>query len=51
MLKKLLKNAVFKSEIRKFFRKNESEIVDIILFGSIVKGKEKPRDIDILIIS
>lgn len=29
----------------------DKEILDIIAFGSIVKGKEKPNDIDIAIIS
>lgn len=50
MLKKLLKNTKFRSEINSFFRKNKKEIIDIILFGSIVKGKEKPKDIDILLV-
>lgn len=30
--------------------KKEPEILDIILFGSAVRGKEKPNDLDILII-
>ena len=32
------------------YDKYHAEIKDIILFGSVMKGKEKPRDIDILII-
>ncbi|MEK6872286.1 MAG: nucleotidyltransferase domain-containing protein, partial [Nanoarchaeota archaeon] len=27
----------------------EKEIIDIIIFGSFVRGKEKPKDIDIII--
>ena len=50
MLKKLLKNTRFKSEIKGFFKENEEELIDIVLFGSSVKGKEKPKDIDILLI-
>lgn len=29
----------------------DKEILDIVVFGSVVKGKEKPNDIDIAIIS
>jgi len=50
MLKELLKNTKFRSEINSFFKKNKKEIIDIILFGSIVKGKEKPKDVDILLV-
>jgi predicted nucleotidyltransferase len=32
------------------FEKKDQTIFDIIIYGSAVKGKEKPRDIDILII-
>jgi len=46
----LLKNKKFKSEIRKFLKNNEKEIIDIIIFGSAIRGKEKPEDIDILIL-
>jgi predicted nucleotidyltransferase len=49
MLKKLLKNKKFKSEINKLIKEKE-EIVDIVLFGSVIRGKDKPNDIDILII-
>ncbi|MBU2523266.1 MAG: nucleotidyltransferase domain-containing protein [Nanoarchaeota archaeon] len=38
------------SKVGKFYRKNKEEILDIILFGSVVKGKEKPADIDILVL-
>jgi len=50
MLKELLKNKKLKPEIDKFFKENRQFILDIILFGSKVKGKEKPNDIDILIL-
>ncbi len=36
------------SECRKYAKKND--IIDIVLYGSSVKGKEEVRDIDILII-
>ena len=50
ILKKLLKNTKFRSRVDTFCKENKEEIIDIILFGSIVKGKEKPRDIDILLL-
>jgi predicted nucleotidyltransferase len=50
MSKELLKDIKFKSEVKDFFKKNKEIILDIILFGSLVRGKEKPRDIDILIL-
>lgn len=43
-------NMKLKSEIKKFFIKNKEIILDIILFGSFIKGKEKPNDIDMLIL-
>jgi len=49
MLKELLKNTKLISKIRSIAKENE-EILDIILFGSAVRGKEKPRDIDLLVI-
>ncbi len=48
MLKKLLKNKKFLLVIKKFLK--QKGILDIILFGSIVRGKEKPEDIDLLIL-
>lgn len=33
-----------------FYQKNKEEIKDIILFGSLMRGKSKPNDIDLLII-
>jgi len=50
MLKKRLKNTKLKSELEKFYKNNKESILDIILFGSFVKGKYNPRDIDILIL-
>ncbi len=47
MLKKLLK--ILESEAKSIFKSNPS-VLDIILFGSTLKGKEKPRDLDILLI-
>lgn len=35
---------------KKFYSNNKKEVLDILLFGSSVKGKEKPNDLDILII-
>jgi len=47
---RLLKNTKFKSEIKKFFIKHKQSILDIIIFGSSVREKDNPEDIDILII-
>lgn len=44
--KKLLQ---IKKKLNKFLKDNE--IQDVILFGSFVKGKQEPRDIDVAIIS
>ena len=35
---------------RGFFKKHKSEILDIIVFGSIMRGKENPSDVDVLIV-
>ena len=43
-------NTEFQCKIRDFYKKNKDSILDIILFGSTVKGKEKPEDTDILVI-
>jgi len=48
MLKELLKNKKFSKIIEEYLKK--SEIIDIILFGSIIRGKENPKDIDLLVI-
>jgi len=48
MLKKLLKNKNFLKIIKGALKR--PEILDIILFGSLVRGKEEPKDIDLLIL-
>ena len=50
MSSKLLKNREFSSIINKFYKEHEKEILDIILFGSSIKGKENPEDVDILVL-
>lgn len=47
---RLLKNIKFISEVNNFFNENEKELIDIILFGSTIKGKENPKDIDLLLL-
>ena len=42
--------SILESEASKIYSKHRSDIVDILLFGSAARGKEKPNDIDILII-
>jgi len=49
MFKRLLKNTKFKLIVKEFYKNNEN-IIDILLFGSVVKGKLEPNDVDILII-
>ena len=48
MLDKLLKNQEIKSKIKQF--SSDGLIYDIVVYGSIVKGKEKINDLDIAII-
>ena len=50
MLKELLKNTRLMSKIYSVIKENKDEILDIVIFGSSVKGKEKPRDIDLFVI-
>ena len=50
MFHALLKNKAFKSKIRGFFQENKADVLDIILIGSTVRGKESPQDIDILLL-
>lgn len=50
MLKELLKNTKLMSKINDICKDYENEILDIVLFGSSIRGKEKPRDIDLLVI-
>lgn len=48
MLKKLLKNKEFLKIIKEFL--GMPKIMDVVLFGSITRGKELPKDVDILIL-
>lgn len=48
MLRELLKNKKFLDKINKTLK--NLEILDIILFGSFIHGKENPKDIDLLIL-
>ena len=50
MLKELLRNMKFLSKIQNILKEDEEEILDIIIFGSFVKGKEKPKDLDLLVV-
>ena len=50
MLKELLKNTKLMSKVHNLITENKEEILDIVIFGSSVKGKEKPRDIDLFVI-
>lgn len=43
-------NTKLKSEVKRFFRAHTDEVLDIILFGSVAIGKEKPNDIDLLLL-
>ena len=49
-MNELLKNTKLVSSVKKFYKENHDKILDILLFGSAVKGKENPADIDILVI-
>lgn len=50
MLADLLRKRRFRSELAAFARRHHEQLIDIILFGSAVRGKERPRDIDILLL-
>ncbi len=50
MLDKLLKNKKLNSIIEDFYKKYKEDVLDIIVFGSSVRGKEKPKDLDILLL-
>ncbi|MBN1503080.1 nucleotidyltransferase domain-containing protein [Candidatus Woesearchaeota archaeon] len=47
---RLLDNTKFLSNLKEVYNQHREEILDIILFGSSVKGKDKPGDIDILVV-
>ncbi len=48
MLKKLLKDIKLKG-IKSLYKRNKG-ILDIILFGSAIRGKSHPKDIDVLVL-
>ena len=48
MLKQLLKSKIFNELIKEGL--NEKDVLDIFLFGSVVRGKEEPNDIDLLVV-
>ena len=50
MLRKLLQDKRFKSDVEKFYEKNKAIIDDIVIFGSASREKEEASDIDVLII-
>lgn len=50
MLSNSSKTEILKSELSKFLKNNKENLLDIILFGSLVKGKDKPEDVDILLL-
>lgn len=43
-------HSIVEAEGLSFFKQRQKEILDIFIFGSSVKGKENPKDIDILIL-
>ena len=50
MLTESLMNIKLLSKVYFIIKENQDEIIDIVLFGSSVKGKEKPKDVDLLVI-
>ena len=48
--KSILKDKKFISKCKDFFKKHKSGILDIILFGSSIRGKINYNDIDVLIL-
>lgn len=45
----ILQNTKLRNKIKNLI-KNKNNLLDIIIFGSLIRGKNKPNDIDILII-
>ena len=43
----ILKNTKLKNELKKIL---SSELIDVVLFGSAIRGKEKPNDLDVLVL-
>ena len=50
MLKELSRNTKLISRINGLMKDYKDEVLDIVLFGSSAKGKDKPGDLDLLII-
>lgn len=50
MLSNSLKIEILKSELSKFLKNNKENLLDIIIFGSFIKGKDKPKDVDMLLL-
>ncbi len=54
MLKSSLKSIDWKKklikEAKRFYKDNKTHIIDIVLYGSFARGKDRPRDIDIMVI-
>ena len=46
----LLENTKFLDKVKVFYQKNKKHVDDVVLFGSTVRGKYNPKDIDILLI-
>lgn len=50
MSKNLLLPTNFEKAVQRFFEKHKNSLLDVILFGSYVRGKSRPADIDILLL-
>ena len=50
MFNTLLKDKKFLSEVKNWWKQHQKEILDIIIFGSVMRGKRMPKDIDILLL-
>ncbi len=54
MLKNSLENLSLIKKLsslsKEFYKKHKDKIIDIVLFGSAIRGKTSPRDIDIVVI-
>ena len=45
----ILKNTKLRNELKKFVN-THTEVDDVILFGSVVRGKKEPNDIDVIVL-
>ncbi len=50
MSREQLLNQGLSSKLHSFYRKNRQEILDILIFGSVTRGKKSPKDVDILVV-